>query len=167
MALIGTLSEIASVLAHAPRFTEALAYAQRCFTPESVESKRLMAMPLFKVEKVVLPDGSPAIEQSYLTRPRTECFFESHLLHIDVQCMVSGEEWIDLISIRNLVISEPFREDKDLIKYGDSPLGSRLRLRSGLVAVFFPEDGHMPGQRIEQALPVHKTVIKVPVKARV
>lgn len=166
MALIGTLPAIASILAHDPRFTEALDYAERCFSPESVESKRIMAMPLSKVEKVVLADGSPAIEQSYLTRLRSECFFESHVLHIDVQCMVSGEEWIDLISIENLEISEPYREDKDLVKYGDSQLGSRLRLSAGLVAVFFPEDGHMPGQSIEQAVPVHKTVIKVPVKTR-
>jgi biofilm protein TabA len=163
MALFGTCLDIAAVLAHDSRFTHAFAYALRCMTPGSSESNRLKTLPLPSVEKVWLPDGSLAMEQTYITRPRGDCFFESHRLHIDVQCLLEGEEWIDIIPTQELTITQPYREDKDLIKYADIASGSRLRLRPGLVAVFFPEDGHMPGQWIDMAAPVRKTVIKVPV----
>jgi biofilm protein TabA len=164
MALIGTCSDIAAVLAHDSRFSQAFAYALRCLSPGSPEAHRLKALPLSTVEKVWLPDGSLAMEQAYATKARGDCFFESHRMHIDVQCMIEGEEWIDLIPIHELAVTQPYREDKDLIKYADSASGSRLRLRPGLVAVFFPEDGHMPGQSVgDAATPVRKTVVKVPV----
>jgi YhcH/YjgK/YiaL family protein len=106
------------------------------------------------------------MEQTYVTRVRQDCFFESHLKHIDVQFMLEGDEWIDVISIDELSVAEAYREEKDLIKYHEYFQASRLRLRTGYVAVFFPQDGHMPGQATEIPGAVRKSVIKVPVSIK-
>jgi biofilm protein TabA len=163
MAILGTVSEVAKTLAHDARFTAAFAYLSQCLTDGSVERKRLLAMAVPVVEKVWLADQSLAMEQTYTTRARRDCFFESHRQHIDVQCAITGEEWIDVVSIQELTVSEPYLEAKDLIKYKDSVFASRFRLMPGYAAVFFPEDGHMPGQSIDGPLLMRKTVVKVPV----
>ena len=115
-------------------------------------------------EKVVLDDGVFAIEQVYYTKPRNKGFFESHKKYIDVQVIVEGIEGMEVADISHLTVSEPYLEEKDLIKYADTNMASILRLDHGAAAVFFPTDGHMPTLQLEDGPKlVRKTVVKVPV----
>lgn len=163
MALFGTVSSIAPLLAHDPRFTEAFAYLNRCLAPGSAEARRLFALPVPATERIPLAGGARAVEQTYLTRPPSECFFESHRKNIDVQFLLDGEEGVDVIPVGELEESKAYDAEKDYLLYRDPPKASRLILRAGLLAVFFPEDGHRPGLAIGGAAPVRKSVIKVPV----
>lgn len=163
MALFGNIDRIAEVLSADPRFASAFAYIRRCFAPESPEASRIRGLTAGEVEEIALDQGAVAFEQVYETRGRADCFFESHRKYIDVQCIVEGEEAIDVIAIAELEITKPYREEKDVVKYADCGLGSRLRLHAGQAAVFFPEDGHMPGQIADASRLVRKTVVKVPV----
>lgn len=163
MALFGSIAQLSAVLAPDPRFAPGFRYIQRCLDGRSPEAMRLRAMADGDVEEVVLEAGSVTFDQVYRTRPRAECFFESHRKYIDIQFVLDGEEIIDVIPISGLAVDEPYSAEKDVIKYADSAGGSRLRIRAGEAAIFFPEDGHMPGQFASAPALVRKTVVKVPV----
>ena len=98
-----------------------------------------------------------------MPRSRPDGFFESHRKYIDVQVIVAGEELMEVKDISQLAVSDPYAPERDLIKYGDAADTSVLKLRAGDVAVFFPEDGHLPSLRWRNADLVRKTVVKVPV----
>ncbi len=165
MALFGNIDDLARLLATDARFDAAFQYLNRCRIPGSDENSRIRNLAVAAVENVPLEKGAFALDQVYQTRPRGDCFYESHRMYIDVQCILEGEEVIDVIAIPELEIEKPYREAKDVIKYKDAGAGSRLKLHAGQAAVFFPEDGHMPGQFPSAPGLVRKTVIKVPVGA--
>lgn len=163
MALFGTLDHLSQVLATDTRFQAGFAYIRHCLIPGSAESTRLLGLALDGVEEIPLASGSVAFDQVYATRGRDGCFFESHRKYIDIQFILEGEECIDVLPIGDLAVTKAYRDEKDVIKYADNPGGNRLRLRAGEGAVFFPEDGHMPGQFANATGVVRKTVVKVPV----
>lgn len=148
-----------------PRFRPATDYLLRCFSDTSADAIRISGMEPGKVSKLQLENGSVAMEQAYLSRARRDCFFETHRLYIDVQCVLSGEEIIEVLPASVLEVEKPYRPEKDVAIYKDAGAGAaeRLRLGPGCIAVFFPEDAHMPGQWIDGPVLVRKTVIKVPV----
>jgi len=163
MALFGKVEELQLLLAHDSRFGTAFEYLKRCLTKGSTEQMRWLQQAINMPEKIQLENGTRATHQVYMTRDRNHCFFESHQQFIDVQCILDGEEYIDVSHISGLSIEEDYREDKDVIIYSMSDGRSRLRLRAGEAAVFYPNDGHMPGQFIESPRLMRKVVVKVPV----
>jgi len=163
MALYGYIDDLARILTGDPRFAEGFRYLKRCVLQGSAENARLLSMSANGVEKVPLEDGSVAIDQVYQTRERSNCVLESHLMNIDVQFILEGEEVMDVIPIRDLSVKRPYKETSDVILYHDPGPASRLRVRAGQAAIFFPEDGHMPGQYEGESALVRKIVIKVPV----
>ncbi|MEO6097898.1 MAG: YhcH/YjgK/YiaL family protein [Fibrobacteria bacterium] len=163
MSYFGTIDELSKTFASDPRFTRAFAYLERCRQAGSIEAVRLASMDIGVVEKIPMDDGSVAMDQVYRSKERKDCFFESHVLYIDVQCVLAGEEIIDLVPTSRLEVVIPYQREKDVTKYRDTATGEKLCLGPGQVAVFFPEDGHMPGQAVSDSVVVRKTVIKVPV----
>jgi biofilm protein TabA len=63
-----------------------------------------------------------------------------------------------------MTVDTPYNPERDLIKYLDFHDTSLLSAREGLVAVFFPVDGHI-SRAVGPAVLVRKTVVKVPVSA--
>jgi YhcH/YjgK/YiaL family protein len=69
---------------------------------------------------------------------------EAHRRYIDIQMPLAGEERIGWKALRDCRdVSVPYNDSKDVMFFAD-PADTMLRLRPGLFAVFFPEDGHMP-----------------------
>jgi biofilm protein TabA len=157
--------KLSGLLSDDIRFRSAIGYLRRCMSAASEDASRINGMEPGQVFKMPLEDGSVAMEQAYLSKARMDCFFETHRLYIDVQCVLSGEETIDVLPAAGLEVVKPYRPEKDVVIYKDAGPGQRLRMGPGCIAVFFPEDGHMPGQRIDGPVLVRKTVIKVPVTA--
>lgn len=115
-------------------------------------------------EKLPLEGGVTAIEQVYLTKPRAECFYESHRKFIDIQFVLEGVEAMDVEDIGRLTVTQPFIAERDLIKYADAAPAAHLLVRAGEAAVYFPEDGHMPALQAEgKPVLIRKAVLKVPV----
>lgn len=166
MALYGYIDDLARTLAGDPRFKQAFLYLDRCMAEGSAENARLRSMPDNGLEKIPLEGGNVAMDQVYKTRERRNCILESHVKNIDVQFILEGEEVMDVIPIRDLSVERPYNESADVILYKDPGPASRLRVRAGQAAIFFPEDGHMPGQFEGVSALVRKTVIKVPVGSR-
>lgn len=162
MAMFGSLSGVCGQLAHDPRFKAALAYLTEMLDAKSAARARLNGVAVGATEKIPLADGAFALEQAYLSKPRAEVFLESHRKYIDVQAVVVGEEIQEVVDIGRMTVEAPYNAERDLIKYHDFRDTSLLSAREGLVAVFFPADGHI-SRASGEPVPVRKTVIKVPV----
>lgn len=164
MAFFGTISDLARLLENDDRFRPAFDYLLRCQNSQSPDAKRIGDLIAGPAHRHDLEQGSVAFEETYPTRDRANCFYESHRKYIDVQCVLAGEERVDVLPAAELSVEKPYREEKDLIKYGDAGPGSQIHLCPGQAAIFFPEDGHMPGQHVHSVTWVRKTVVKVPVQ---
>ncbi|MDA0750637.1 MAG: YhcH/YjgK/YiaL family protein [Verrucomicrobia bacterium] len=99
-----------------------------------------------------------AIVESYQTKPMADGFWEAHLKHLDVQCVISGEEQIGYAPVSSMV-AEPYDEDRDFYKLKGN--GNFVTLRPGMFALLKPQDAHMPGISIQESRQVKKIVIKV------
>lgn len=164
MAIFGTQQTVQVQLVNDRRFATALAYVSEMLTPGSAVRQRLEQLAVGTSQKHELDGGAFALEQAYETKLRPDGFFESHRKYIDVQLVVEGTELLEVADVNLLTVSQPYSEERDLIKYADFAGASVLKLVAGETAVFFPVDGHMPGLRpTGQPGVVRKTVVKVPV----
>ena len=162
MAIFGTLEVVKNQLRN-KKFDKAFEYLEKVLKDGTVENHRLMKLPIGAFEKEDLDNFNFALEQVYNSKMRSECFFESHKKYIDVQFILQGEEIIEVSNFNDLNVNFSYAEDMDLIKYDDTSISSHIRLKKGDVAIFFPEDAHMPCVKVNESLKVIKTVVKVQV----
>lgn len=164
MALYGSIE---TVRAQAPRgdgFATAFAYVEDLFRPGSPAQQRVKAIASGDTVKTDLAGGAFVIEQAYEARLRADAFFESHRKFIDVQVVFEGEEAMEVADIARMTEKQPYNEKRDLIIYEDNTEASLLRVHAGQVAIFFPNDVHMPTLRPRAAaVNVRKCVVKIPV----
>lgn len=160
MAIFGNLEVLKKQIKDA-RFSTAFEYLTKVLDETSEEYKRLKSYDLNVFEKIDLDENNFALEQTYFSKDREKCFFESHKKNIDVQFVLEGEEIIEIDNISNLNINFEYNENMDLIKYDDSNFPSSLKLKNGDIAIFFPDDAHMPCIKVNEPSKVIKTVIKV------
>lgn len=109
--------------------------------------------------------GVTAILQRYTTRPVEECRPEAHEKFVDIQFMVDGEEslgWCPLSP--DLVVSEEYNGDKDIVFFEELIPESSVVLFPGSFAVLYPGDVHRPSCALDEPHPVVKVVVKVPVE---
>jgi YhcH/YjgK/YiaL family protein len=100
-----------------------------------------------------------ALISEYKTKSEQEGKLEAHRKYIDVQYVISGEEKMGYVPLNGQQILEPYKEENDIIFFAGEK--SFTKVSSGMFAIFFPEDVHMPGIMIKESLPVKKLVIKV------
>ena len=99
-----------------------------------------------------------AMVESYQTKSMEAGFWEAHIKHLDVQCVLSGEERLGYAPISALSAG-PYDDEKDFYKLEGS--GDFITLRPGMFAILKPQDAHMPGIAIRESHQVKKMVIKV------
>lgn len=99
-----------------------------------------------------------ALVQEYDTKNPDDCKLESHFNYIDLQYIISGAE---LMGIKTLINDIPLskNEENDIAFYDGYP--NFFKLNEGMFAIFFPDDLHMPGIKINQSSKVKKVVIKI------
>lgn len=164
MAIFGTLPSVQKLLSHDSRFHAVFAYLQKLQTKDSDEALRLHATDIGTCVKIELEEeGAFALEQVYMSKERHETFFESHRRYIDVQYIYEGEEIMEVAPIGSLPLNNPYTPEHDYASYTDTGVTSILRIREGELALFFPDDVHMPCLKVNESALVRKSVIKVPV----
>jgi biofilm protein TabA len=162
MAIFGNI-EVVKKQVDDKKFLKAFEYLEKVLDENSTENKRLNSLNIGAFEKENLDENNFALEQVYNSKDRKNCFFESHRKNIDVQFILEGEEIIEVDNIENLSEKFSYDDAMDLVKYSDSSFSSSIKLKKGGVAIFFPEDAHMPCIKIENSKKVIKTVVKVKV----
>ncbi len=105
-----------------------------------------------------------AIVSEYETKPQNENGFEAHRQYIDIQYTLKGQERVACLPIEKLTETKPYSEEGDCALYSAVTIHqpSNLSLQPGYFAIFFPQDGHMPGLCATTPEPVKKVVVKVP-----
>lgn len=162
MAIFGNI-EILKKQITDDEFNVAFEYLTKVLDERTEENKRLNSYDLNVFEKIDLDENNFALEQTYFSKDREKCFFESHRKNIDVQFILEGEELIEVDNIQNLNVNFEYDKNMDLIKYDDSSFSSVIKLKKGDIAIFFPDDAHMPGIKINESKKIIKTVVKVTV----
>lgn len=127
---------------------------------DAIRRIRSFSQPTF--EKFQITDSIFAIEQSFDTKDRELCFFESHRNYIDIQIIIDGSEQMELCRIEKLETDVPFDAEKDLIKYKLTDNASKLAFSGFDCAVYFPADAHLCVAKLGETSTVYKTVLKVP-----
>lgn len=88
-------------------------------------------------------DSVFALVQEIVTKPINQCQYESHEKYIDIQYIVINQETIGYGQIEQLTSVDDYHENGDARLYTGK--GSLITLNAGDFAVFYPQDGHMPG----------------------
>lgn len=101
-----------------------------------------------------------AINSVYKTKNHSEQKFEGHRKYIDLQFVFSGEENIKISSIKNCIDISEYDPEKD-VQFFDVWSYSTLLMKSGMIAIFYPEDIHASGLDSKNISIIKKSVIKV------
>jgi biofilm protein TabA len=162
VAIIGELSSVQRLF-FKDQLRIVFDYLNEAVDIHSAVHKRIFSRPLGAFEKVDLTDNIFALEQVFETKDHSECFYESHRKYVDFQLNLSGIEQMEWIHREKMTVSEPYNEKVDLIKYKVTTEASKLLMKSGDLAIYYPDDVHMglPYFKKEPSI-VHKTVVKCP-----
>jgi biofilm protein TabA len=99
---------------------------------------------------------------SYQTKPNNEAQIEYHREYIDIQLLISGEEFLDWATPALTPVTLPYDSDNDVALHATNLNdNSRLRLRPGFFAILFPNEGHAPGIAVDNITQVKKAVVKI------
>lgn len=101
-----------------------------------------------------------AMVQQYTSKNPEDAQYESHKNYTDIQHVISGTELIGHTDLSTTEVKTPYDADKDIAFY-TSPEGHKLTATPRNFFIFFPDDAHMPGLKVDQNMPVKKLVIKV------
>ena len=101
-----------------------------------------------------------ALVQEYDTKEIWDGKLEGHRRYIDIQYIVAGTEQIGVALLDNQDVVEANEDDDCTFYAGNSNL---VTVEAGMFAIFFPDDLHMPGIKVNQVSKVKKVIIKVQV----
>lgn len=101
------------------------------------------------------------IIDEYETKPVEDGRLEIHRKYLDIQYIISGEECIGTTPLAGLTEETPYDGQTDLAFYRYEPTMSKLVLKQGSFAIFWPNEAHMPGRSIDVPETVKKIVIKI------
>ena len=99
--------------------------------------------------------------QEYETLPVEDGQLEIHRKYMDIQFVVSGTECIGYALLEGLTETMAYDGENDAALYEHVPSMSKLILKQGMFAIFWPNEPHMPCRRIDEPVKVKKIVVKV------
>ena len=162
MAIFGNLETVKAQVDNT-KFEKAFLYIQKLQDKNSFEYKSICNIGLDECNKIVLDENSFLLEQAYITKDKKDCLFESHKKYIDIQYMFKGDEIMEVENVNNLLIQTPYKEDLDYAKYAQSLNSSSLVIRKNELAIFYPNDAHMPCIKVNENKKIIKAVFKIAV----
>lgn len=95
--------------------------------------------------------------QEYETKPIQK--LEAHKKYIDIQVVVSGEEYMGYTNIQNTSVSEEYNEEKDVMFLSGTV--DKLKATVGNFLIFYPNDAHMPALSVLKSEKVKKAIFKI------
>jgi YhcH/YjgK/YiaL family protein len=102
-----------------------------------------------------------ALIQRSESRPIESAEFEAHRLYLDIQYLISGDEYIAVTPQQGLKVSKPYDESKDIEFYLRPAKYEKIVMRPGRFVVLYPRDAHLPNCHPDRPGPLHKVVVKV------
>ena len=99
--------------------------------------------------------------QEYETDDNIDKPYESHKKHIDIQILLSGEEYMQVTDTCRVDISTPYNEKIDSVLYRPFSNASGTILRPGSVMILYPKDAHRSISIFSGSCKVKKIVGKI------
>ena len=160
MALFGTLETLKLQVCDS-KFERAFAYIEKLQDKNSSEYKSISNIKVDECNKIVLDENCFVLEQSYITKNKENCLFESHKKYIDIQYMFESDEIMEVENVNNLIVTTEYNPDLDYAKYAQTDTSSVLKIRENELAIFYPNDAHMPCIKIDENKKIIKAVFKI------
>ncbi|MBP8605578.1 MAG: YhcH/YjgK/YiaL family protein [Phycisphaerae bacterium] len=107
------------------------------------------------------------IVDEYQSKPFEQGRPEIHQQYLDIQYIASGTECIGYAVLNGLDQEQPYDSRKDVAFYKHCPQMSRIVLKAGMFAVFWPNEVHMPGCSAGVGQRIKKIVVKVRMERQV
>ena len=100
-----------------------------------------------------------AIIQSATTKPKEAQVWEAHKKYADIQCLLSGEEWIGYAPLKTMEEALAYDAVRDFALYdGD---GEYFQTKPGMFVIFFPHDVNKGCITQMRPARIRKIVVKV------
>lgn len=117
-------------------------------------------LPLGRYE---LGDGVFINVEEYAPKDWDDARYEAHEKMADVQTLLAGEEFIDVMPLRGGEKEAERHDDRDLIFLAEKPETPAVRflLRPGMFALLLPGEAHQPCMKAGAGY-AKKMVIKIP-----
>jgi YhcH/YjgK/YiaL family protein len=97
----------------------------------------------------------------YNTKNEQDAKFEAHRKYVDIQYVVSGKEMIGIAPLTSKdSVLQGYNETKD-VEYFNVKEGKTFSATPENFFIFFPEDAHMPGLKVDTIAPIKKVVVKL------
>ena len=87
--------------------------------------------------------------------------FEGHRKYIDLQFVISGQEYMECTNIAECEAITEFDEENDYALYVCNGLKLKMECKENNFAVFYPEDIHKPCVKLDASSSVKKIVVKI------
>ncbi len=108
-----------------------------------------------------LGNGECVNVMTYETKPRAEKEYEAHREFADIQCVISGQEYLEVAPVYELTVTKEFSVEEDYALYSNETAGEKFLMSPGRFACVLAEDAHMPGVCVFAPSPVKKAVFKI------
>jgi YhcH/YjgK/YiaL family protein len=106
-------------------------------------------------------DNLYVIPSEYNTKNPEDARFEAHRKYIDIQYVVSGSELIGIAPLASQdSVLQQYDATKD-IEFLSVKKGWTVEATPAKFFIFFPDEAHEPGLKIDTNAPVRKVVVKV------
>lgn len=103
-----------------------------------------------------------AIVSEYTTKEVNENGYEAHREYIDIQYLLKGSEKICCLPLEYLKETKAYKVEIDAAFYDEENVKPQeIVIGNRLFAIFYPQDGHMPGLNPLEPEEVKKVVIKI------
>jgi len=96
----------------------------------------------------------------YNSKNPEDVSYENHQNYADIQFVVSGMEYIGRTDLSQTTVLTPYDKEKD-IQFYKVATSEKLLAKPGTFFIFFHDDAHCPGLKVNDNAPVKKMVIKV------
>lgn len=111
-----------------------------------------------------LGDGECVNVMAYTNMPRAQKEYEAHKAFLDIQCVIAGQELIEVAPTPELTETRAFDDANDYALYSNETAGEVFLMAPGRFIVVGPEDAHMPGVAVGEPEAVKKAVFKIKVQ---
>lgn len=116
---------------------------------------------------VALEDGKYEIEgtsifaiiQSSTTKPKEAQVWEAHKKYADIQCLLSGSEWLGYAPIETMKLALTYDDVRDFALFDGE--GAYFQTHPGWFSLFFPHDVHKGCVALKTPSRIRKIVVKV------
>ncbi|MGV8133648.1 MAG: YhcH/YjgK/YiaL family protein [Mangrovibacterium sp.] len=96
----------------------------------------------------------------YATKNMEEVQYEAHRQYADIQYLAKGKEQIGVADMKSNVLTVPYDSLKDVAFFAATDSAFRPATAENFF-IFFPDDAHRPGVKIQENDSVRKIVVKV------